>query len=555
MKKIVECIPNFSEGRDQAKIDLIRRAIASVSGVAVLDRHVDPDHNRSVITFAGEPDAVLEAGFRAAETAVELIDLNVHTGEHPRIGALDVLPFVPIKGVTMEDCIALARRAGERIARELEIPVYLYERAATRPDRTDLANLRRGEFEGLRREIEEEREREPDFGKSHLHPTAGAIAVAARPALIAVNINLATDDMAIAARIAKAVRGSSGGLQYVKALSMKLEQRRQAQVSMNVVNFEATPLYRVFDMVCREAQRYGVLVAGTEIVGLVPQAALDACSDYYLRLENFSPDLVLENRLLAELAEATRVNAIGTTTGPLGAASAPPFAEKQVEPKTASLKEPIDAEEEPDDEAETPIATFADVITSGSQTPDGVSIAAYAGALGASLGGVICRLTMEKQPQAMAEARGALEQFEQLRADLHHAINEDAETREIVQDAFELPRETIAENLARASAIEEAYKNAIAIPLRVAENAFNVLELLGDLTEIGNNTVFADIASAAQMAMTAMRAAAYNIFASMDEISDEEFNRARHLQITQLVTRGQRVANEIESMFFRRNPQ
>lgn len=553
MKKIVECIPNFSEGRDEAKIDLIRRAIAGVPRIAILDRHVDPDHNRSVITFAGDPEAVLEAGFRAAETAVELIDLNQHTGEHPRIGALDVLPFVPIKGVTMEDCIALARRAGERISRELEIPVYLYERAATRPDREDLANLRRGEFEGLRKEIEDRVERAPDFGQPRLHATAGAVAVAARPALIAVNINLTTEDMAIAAKIAKAVRGSSGGLQYVKALSMKLEQRRLAQVSMNVINFEATPLFRVFDLVCREAERYGVAVAGTEIVGLVPQAALDACSEYYLRLENFTPEIVLENRLLAELAATTRVSATGSTTGTLDLDPPEPIGEKRVEPKSKILEEPIDDEDA--DAAMTPIATFADVILSGSQTPDGVSIAAYAGALGASLGGMICRLTMEQRPQAEPEARSALEQFEQLRADLHRAINEDAETREIVLDAIELPRETIAENLARASAIEEAAKNAIAIPLRVAENAADVLELLGDLTEIGNNTVFADLASAAQMAMTAMRAAAYNIFASMDEISDEEFNRARHLQITELVTRGQRVTNEIEAMFFRRNPQ
>ena len=186
MNKIVECIPNFSEGRDEVKIELISRAIASVPGVALLDQHMDPDHNRSVITFAGAPDAVLEAGFRAAETSVELIDLNMHVGEHPRIGALDVLPFVPVKGVTMEDCIALARRAGERIARELKIPVYLYERAATRADREDLANLRRGEFEGLRREIEEKQERAPDFGEPRVHPTAGAMAVAARPILIAV---------------------------------------------------------------------------------------------------------------------------------------------------------------------------------------------------------------------------------------------------------------------------------------------------------------------------------------------------------------------------------
>ena len=303
MNKIVECVPNFSEGRDQTKVEQIVAAMRGVPGVVVLDRELDANHNRAVITFAGEPNAVVEAALAGARRAVELIDLNQHSGEHPRMGALDVLPFVPIKGVTMEDCVQLARRAGERLARELQIPVYLYERAAVRGDRVNLADVRKGEFEGLRREIETDPARHPDFGAARLHPTAGAVAVGARPPLIAYNVNLNTDDLALAKKIAKAVRGRDGGLQYVKALGFELQDRGLVQVSMNLVNYEGTPLHRAFEMVRREAERYGVAVVGSEIVGLVPQAALNSCGDFYLRLENFSESQVLETRLQTALAE------------------------------------------------------------------------------------------------------------------------------------------------------------------------------------------------------------------------------------------------------------
>ncbi len=307
MNKIVECIPNFSEGRDASIVKAIASAIASVPNVVMLDYTMDSDHHRSVITFAGEPEAVLEAAVLAAARAVELIDLNHHTGEHPRMGALDVLPFVPIKGVTMTDCVALARRAGERIARELRVPVYLYEHAATRSERIDLANVRRGEFEGLREVIAVNPESAPDFGEAKAHPTAGAVAVGARAQLIAYNINLATDDLMIAQKIARAIRGRNGGLQYVKALGFELAARNQVQVSMNLVNYEATPLFRVFEMVKREAERYGVRIVGSEIIGLIPQAALNACADFYLQIENFSEDLVLEERLQAALQESHQI--------------------------------------------------------------------------------------------------------------------------------------------------------------------------------------------------------------------------------------------------------
>lgn len=303
MRKIVECIPNFSEGRRPDVIDQIISAIKSAPGAVLLDRESDPDHNRSVITFVAPPNQVVDAAIAGAGKAAGLIDLNSHTGEHPRMGATDVIPFVPISGVTMEDCIGLARECGERMWRELGIPVYLYEKAATRPERENLAAVRKGQFEGIRNEIQTKEERRPDFGEPRVHPTAGITAVGARPPLIAYNINLNTNNIEIANNIARAVRHLSGGLRYVKALGFELKDRGIVQISMNMVNYEATPLYRAFELVKREAERYGVTVLGSEIVGLVPQRALNAVADFYLQLESFTEDQVLEQRLQRALAE------------------------------------------------------------------------------------------------------------------------------------------------------------------------------------------------------------------------------------------------------------
>jgi glutamate formiminotransferase len=304
VRNIVECIPNFSEGRRSDVIDQIVDAIKSTSGAVLLDRESDPDHNRSVITFVASPEVVVDAAIAGAKKAAELIDLNKHTGEHPRMGATDVIPFVPISGVTMEDCVALARACGERMWSELGIPVYLYEKAATRPERENLANVRKGQFEGIREEIATNDARVPDFGERRVHPTAGVTAVGARPPLIAYNVNLATADIEIANKIARAVRHQSGGLRYVKALGFALKDRGIVQVSMNMVNFEGTPLFRAFEMIKREAERHGVAVVGSEIVGLVPQRALNAVADFYLQLENFSESQILEQRLAAATEEA-----------------------------------------------------------------------------------------------------------------------------------------------------------------------------------------------------------------------------------------------------------
>jgi len=294
MRKIVECVPNFSEGRRKEVIDQIVEAIAIVPGIHVLDVQSDADHNRTVVTFVGEPEAVEEAAFRGIGKAAELIDMSLHRGEHPRMGAADVVPFVPIKNVTMEDCVAMARRLGERVGRELDIPVYLYEEAATRPERRNLAEVRRGEYEGIKAEIETKPERTPDFGPQHLG-RAGATAIGARPPLIAFNVYLGTDDVEVAKAIARAVRHSSGGLRYVKALGLLV--KGQAQVSMNLTDYRQTPVHRVMEMIRREAERYGVSVVESELVGLIPNEALVEAAKSYLQMGGFSPHQILENRL------------------------------------------------------------------------------------------------------------------------------------------------------------------------------------------------------------------------------------------------------------------
>lgn len=296
-RSLIECVPNFSEGRDESKVRALIEAIRSVPGIAFLDHEMDADHNRCVLTFAGPPELVSEAVLRGIGKAVELIDLTRHSGAHPRIGATDVVPFVPVEGVTMDECVRLAERAGQEIWKRYKVPVYLYEAAARRPDRTNLENIRRGQFEGLREEVATNPDRTPDIGGPTLHPTAGATVVGARKYLIAYNINLNTADVEVAKKIAKAIRFSSGGYRYVKSMGVPLESRNVAQVSMNLTDFEQTPVHRVFETVRSEAARYGASIIGSEIIGLIPRKAIEMAAEFYLRAENFRPDLVLENRM------------------------------------------------------------------------------------------------------------------------------------------------------------------------------------------------------------------------------------------------------------------
>jgi glutamate formiminotransferase len=301
MERIVECVPNFSEGRKAGVVRALVEAVEEVVGALVLGTHVDTDHNRSVITFVAPPEAIVEAAVRVVGRAADLIDLSAHAGQHPRMGACDVLPFVPVRGITVEECVALAHEAGRRIWEELNVPVYFYESAAKRPERRNLADVRRGGFELLREEIATRPERAPDVGAARIHPTAGACIVGVRPLLIAYNVTLDTRDLSIAKQIARRVRERDGGLPHLKALGFELESRGVVQVSMNLTSYDVTNLHDAFVAVRREAERLGVEVIASEVVGLVPQAALDRAAAHFLKLENYSHDLVLENRIAAAL--------------------------------------------------------------------------------------------------------------------------------------------------------------------------------------------------------------------------------------------------------------
>ncbi|MBI4891390.1 MAG: glutamate formimidoyltransferase [Acidobacteria bacterium] len=344
-RKLVECVPNFSEGRDRAKVESIAAAISAFPGTAILDLELDADHNRSVITFAAPPETVVEAALAGAARAAAIIDLTSHTGVHPRIGAMDVLPFVPLAGVTLEDCVALAQRAAAELWKRLRIPVYLYEAAARRPDRVNLENIRRGQFEGLREEVRTNPDRAPDFGDPELHPTAGATVVGARKFLIAYNINLDTPDLDLAKRIAKSIRQSSGGFPCVKAMGVPLTSRGLAQVSMNLTDFETTPVHQVFEAVRIQAAEAGVSVAGSEIIGLIPKKALEMTADFYLQVENFQPSMVLENKLAEALENRSGLN------------------------------------------------EFLDALAAPTATPGGGSAAAASAAMAAALGAMVARLS------------------------------------------------------------------------------------------------------------------------------------------------------------------
>ena len=298
MTQLIECIPNISEGREKVKIEAVLDAVRSVPGVTLLDAESDPNHNRTVITFLGAPDAVVEAAVRLAKKAAELIDLNVHQGEHPRMGAVDVIPLVPLKGIDVPACVALSKTLAQRVWEEAGIPVFLYESSASAPHRVNLAAIRKGQFEGMAEKVQQP-EWEPDFGGRSVHPSAGVVAVGCRAPLVAFNINLSTADLSIAQAIAKIIRQSSGGLACVKALGVMLESRNIAQVSINMTDYTKTPLYRVLELVRAEAKRYGVSVVGTEIIGLSPMRALVDSAAYYLQLEDFDPDRqILENHLV-----------------------------------------------------------------------------------------------------------------------------------------------------------------------------------------------------------------------------------------------------------------
>jgi glutamate formiminotransferase/formiminotetrahydrofolate cyclodeaminase len=568
VERIVECVPNFSEGRRPDVIARLVAAVDSVEGVAVLGTHIDADHNRSVITFVGEPQAVVEAALRAARAAVELIDLRAHEGQHPRVGALDVLPFVPVRGVTLEDCIALAHEAGERLWDELSVPVYFYESAARKPDRVNLEDVRRKGFEQLREEIATMPEREPDVGRSRVHESAGATVVGARSFLIAYNVNLNTSDQKIARRVAAAVRGRDGGFRYLKALGFALPERGLTQVSMNLVRFERTTLHHAFEAVKREAARWGVSVAGSEIVGLVPQAALDRAADYFLRVENFSPELVLENRIAAALARKRDARSeADAETGRRGDA-----ATEETKNDDQTVRRNEDALRGDDSVA---VAGFASALSGeavqaslaaasarrsvpASSSSDelvgdvagGGAAAARAAALGAALGEMVARLVERKagQEDASREAREALQELGELRARLADAADEDEAAFAEVLAARRMPRASDEERREREVAVEWALKGAANVPLEVARHGVRVAEILETLAELGDPAWLSDAGVGAQLALASVVGARYNVLVNVAEVEDEEFAAEHRARADDLLERAREIAARVEEM-------
>jgi glutamate formiminotransferase len=503
MKRLIECVPNFSEGRDPAKVDALVEVMGAVGGVWVLDREMDADHNRSVITLAGEPEAVAEAALRGVGKALELIDLTRHTGAHPRVGATDVLPFVPVEGVELEDCVALARKVGRKIWERYRIPVYFYEAAATRPECVNLENIRKGQFEGLREEVLRNPDRAPDVGEPRVHPTAGATVVGARKFLIAYNINLNTPDVEIAKKIAKTIRFSSGGLRFVKAMGVNLKARGLAQVSINLTDFEQTPIHRVFEVVKREAERYGCAIVGSEIVGLVPKKAVEMTAEFYLQLENFSPAQVLENRLAAALAGA-------------------PLEGKESQGRLASLARP-----------------FLEAVAEPTATPGGGSVAAFAGALAASLGQMVAGLSRKKKSQAAhaEELTAAVAELRAAAQTLTEAIDRDAASYEAVLAAYKLPKETPADQQRRDAAIQRATREAAEVPLEVAEASVELHERLGQLEAIAAASMLSDLRVGRLMAAAAARGALENVAINLESISDAGYVTAMQKRAAALEAR------------------
>ena len=499
--KLVECVPNFSEGRRPEVIEAIRAAIASVEGVTVLDVSSDASHNRAVITFVAPVESAVDAAFAGIRSAAERIDLCKHKGEHPRIGATDVVPFIPLEGSTMEDCVALARQLGERVGRELRIPVYLYERAATTPARENLADVRRGEFEGLREELGKNPARNPDFGPSQVHPTCGAIAIGARPFLVAYNVYLGpASNLQIAKNIAKGVRGSSGGFKYVKGLGLEVDG--QAQVSMNLVDTEKTPLHTAFDFVKMRAEAEGAPVTWSEIVGLVPERVLFDAAVSHLQLRQFTPKQLLERQVREVMSGGESVSG------------------------------------------------FVASVASSDPIPGGGSVAAHAGALAAALTQMVARLTIGKKKYAAvdAEMKEAALKAVALGNTLASLVKRDAEAYSQVSEAYKLPKEPADAAARRGEAVTTALLKAAQVPLETARASVDVAQLAALVAEKGNTNAVTDAGVAALLAQAACRGAAYNVRVNVQALDDKSRGEALAREAERLVRKVGELAERTTSI-------
>ena len=484
----MECVPNFSEGKRKDVIDAICKAAKSVSGVSVLDCESDPHHNRMVLTFVGAPEQVKKAALASSSVAVKLIDLTKHSGEHPRMGAVDVVPFVPLRDTTLEECIVIANEFAAEYSQRHQVPVFLYEAAARTPARKDLAHVREGEFEGLRDLVGNDPKKEPDYGPRTMHPTAGATAVGARRILIAYNVNLGTTDLSIAKKIAHAVRGRDGGLPEVKALGFELKEKKMVQVSMNLTDYRTTSILKAFEKVSDCARDHNIAVVESEIVGLVPLEALTDGAQAHLKLSNFAPNQIIENGLIDMLTKGT----------------------------DNSQKNGVDF-------SKLSLGEFAARIASKKPTPGGGTAAAYAGVLSASLLVMVCKLTIGKKGYEFQQSRilQILRESEDCASQLMELGNKDSKAYSRVAGARALPKTTVEEKMRRSAELKIALKEATAVPSETIFTSLKVFRLAREALDIANRNARSDSETAMELARSAIKGAWSNVKINLESLEDE----------------------------------
>lgn len=551
MKKIVECVPNFSEGKDKSIINAISAAVESVDGVKLLDIDPGEDFNRTVYTFVGEPEPVLEAAFRAAKVGVGLIDMTKHEGEHARMGALDVCPFIPIKSVTEKDCIELSKKFGERMAKELGVPVFLYAKSATKPERVRLPDIRKGEYEALEEKFKDPSFK-PDYGEPVFVPKSGATATGCRDILLAYNVNLNTNDKSIASKVSGKIRTSGvikkdkdgnkilgpdgkleripGRFKGVQAGGMMYDENI-AQVSMNLLNYREVNLHDVFEAVQEEAEKQGVKATGSEIVGLVPKEALVLAGKFYSKKDNLK--ITDEEELVALAIDK------------LGLSELYPF-----KPEEKVIEYMI---EETGPLASMKVNGFLSELASSSPAPGGGSAAALTGSLGAALSSMVCNLTVgkEKYADVQDEIKETLKKSEQLRKELTELIDKDTEAFNDVMKAFKMPKDTEKQIEKRKKAIQEGYKTAAMVPLETARTCEKILDVALIVAEKGNQNSITDAAVSALMTNAGVHSAILNVEINLGSIKDEDFVKKISKELETIKKNSNKKTNEIKEIVYK----
>lgn len=547
MPRLVECVPNVSEGRDRTVVDAIANAIANVAGVQLLDVDAGADTNRTVYTLVGSPEAVSEAALRAAHKAAELIDMSCHRGAHPRIGALDVCPIVPVAGVTMDECVETARTVGRRLGEELQIPIYFYEHAATRPERRSLANIRAGEYEGLERKLTDP-DWAPDCGPVTFNRRLGATVVGAREFLIAYNVSLNTRDRRLANEIALNIRErgrpirvnqgrplvdehgtqvkSAGRLKAVRAIGWYIEQYRQAQVSINLLDYNTTPLHQVFETVREEADQLGLIVTGSELVGMTPLQPLVEAGRFYLKKQRKSPG-------------APERELVETAIRSLGLDQLAPFdTEKKIIEYAVRAPAPL---------MSLAVNRFVDEVSTDSPAPGGGSVAALAGSLAAALAAMVSNLTVGRAGyEGVWVALSTLaERAQDVKSALARAVDDDTHAFNRVIDATRMARSTPEQQRTREAALEEAYKGATRMPLETARLCLQALELVGEAAATANTNLVSDAGVAALVARAGVDGAVLNVLTNLGFILDEEFKQSCRRESERLCERAERGCQEV----------